>query len=518
MATLRYSQIRSTPGSTIHYIANRDKILSSKIHDIYNVLNYMGEPESTERVFSFARHCSANPDLAEKEISLHRARYFENKKGGIQGLKNGNAELLGLHFYLSYTVNDSPKEYLMNTIAMKIVSHPLLKDFAVFGANHFDKEHKHTHFFVSAYSAEGKPRKLCLRKGDYNEIRKYANKLCYEHGLSFIDLSTLRWKDPEYSSWVDEVIAEGKVVVHSEKEEHKKVKKQKTSTRGLYYRKMKEAEEAVAKEYTQMTEKQRARKDNEDKYYYSVYGDQGKVRYVSDGNGKRFYAIPRRDKDGSIRTPLELAVRYIVVVLREEGNYIRRKDSITWLNFHVEVAKDIQNLYDWMSTAREMHVDSPHDIAGRIIDVGKQMNALKKERARHADSLRKHDEIIAAYMTYMDAKDRVEVSQAPEKDDLEVCHAAYAILAENSIFTEEDYRELYRRRNFEKRKIDDYDRRMPELNKQYRDLKRLEAIAANPPKLLDEIFGYSSLARQRDEERKREIARIKRKRETDMVR
>ena len=66
MASLRYTQIRSTPGNTIRYIANRDKMLSSRVQDVSNVLNYMGEPESAERVYAFARHCSTNPGTNPK--------------------------------------------------------------------------------------------------------------------------------------------------------------------------------------------------------------------------------------------------------------------------------------------------------------------------------------------------------------------------------------------------------------------------------------------------------------------
>ena len=76
-------------------------MLSPESHDIHNVLAYMGEPESVVRVYSFARHCSTNPDLAAKQMELCRTRYYESKTGGIQGLKADQPELLGLHFFLA---------------------------------------------------------------------------------------------------------------------------------------------------------------------------------------------------------------------------------------------------------------------------------------------------------------------------------------------------------------------------------------------------------------------------------
>ena len=119
MASLRFSQIRATVGSTIHYIANKDKIISSRAHDVSAVLNYMGEEDSIERIYSFARHCSCNPDLAARQMDLYRARYYEN---GDRIPKEG--ELLGLHFFLSFSEDDDPSEAVMTEIATKICEHP----------------------------------------------------------------------------------------------------------------------------------------------------------------------------------------------------------------------------------------------------------------------------------------------------------------------------------------------------------------------------------------------------------
>ena len=74
MASLRYSQIRATPGGCIHYIANKEKMLSPGVHNIHNVLAYMGDGESVERVYAFSHHCSTNPRLATAQMELYRTR------------------------------------------------------------------------------------------------------------------------------------------------------------------------------------------------------------------------------------------------------------------------------------------------------------------------------------------------------------------------------------------------------------------------------------------------------------
>lgn len=494
MATLRYSQIRAHAGGTLRYIANKDKIISDKVHDVYNVLNYMGEPESTARVYSFSRHCSQNPDLAEKQIALLRTRYFESKRGGVQGLADGKAELLGLHFYMSYSAQDAPSEQTMNEIAMKIAEHPLLRDHAVFGANHFDQAHKHTHFFVSAYSATGKPRKLCLRKEDYNEIRRYANRLCVEHGLSIIDLSALRYKNPEYSDWVDSVIAEGKVVVHSEKDEHKRKPKQKAPTRNVYYKHKRESEERAEEELCLMTDHQRQRRDFEERFYHTTDGDPNKRWYVSGDPQNRFYVIQKVSNDGHRRSAVELLVRFILFIADNEGTYIKQNDPELWLKYNAHVDKALQGIYDSLQIANKMHIHSPNDITVRLSDVGMQMNALRREKRRHELSIEKHEQIIAAYQTYMRIRSLVEGVVEPDPAVLREYKEAYALFAQNQILTTEAYEALLRRYHFEQQKVIDYDKRLPLLNKRYRELKKLQTFTSRSTYIVERIYEYSERA------------------------
>ena len=116
-------------------------MISFKVHDVTNVLSYMGEEESCERVYSFSRLCSSNPDLAAKQMELYRVRYCESRNCTPK-----ERELLGLHFFFSYTEEDDPSEAVMNHITKRLCDHPLFRGHAILGANHFDKHCKHTHF------------------------------------------------------------------------------------------------------------------------------------------------------------------------------------------------------------------------------------------------------------------------------------------------------------------------------------------------------------------------------------
>lgn len=499
MATLRYSQIRAHPDGTINYIANKDKMISAKVHDVHNVLSYMGEPESSERVYSFARHCSTNPALAARQMELYRARYYEAKQGGVQGLADGKEELLGLHFFMSYTEDDDPSEETMNEITAKLAEHPLLKDFPVFGANHFDKKHKHTHFYASQYSAEGKPHKMCMRTKDYNDLRKYANHLCVEHGLSIIDIETLRYKDPEYSAWIDGVMASGKVKVHPEREEHKGAKRQKASTRQIYYKWLKDTEEFNLEQERLLTKEQLNKKKGKEQFFWTVEPEDkpAKVYPVAGKKGK-YYTIRRYDENGRERTVAELVVMLVVLIYQNEMQ--RRRPVYEWGNEPIKAFRDyeMENAMSRLRTARELNIERPADIPDRIADIGKQMNALKREKARHEASIKKHEEIISAWEAYQRVRPAVEGVCEPEPADLDEYKKAYAVLVRNQILTAEAFQELHTRYLFEKRKIGDYEKRLPELKRQYRDLMKLDAIASRPASIIDDIYRNSRASQRKD--------------------
>ena len=480
MATLLFSPVRVHPAGTIEYIADKDKVVSDRVHDVHNVLAYMGEPESTERVYAFARHYSTNPKLAAKQAELDRQRYYENKKSA----KPHEGELLGLHFFQSYTVEDDPSDKVMTEIAMKLAEHPLIRDFGTFGSNHFDKPQKHSHIYASQFSAVGKPRKMCLEYEDIKELRRYMNRLCVERGLSIIDKKDLR-TDPEYSDWVDQVIAKGLVTVHAEKpnSEDKPPRRRKATSRQLYYKWMKEQEEFDFEEYRKLTPGQQFAKN----YYYTF---DNRVMYPVSGDTKgRVYAIPIKDENGRRRSTLELTIRLIMTIVKNESAFIRHEDRVLY-NFlkSAEVDWGIQNAYNCVCTARELNVESPNDIPARLADIGKQMNAQRREKVRHERSIEKQERIIEAYEIYTRVRPLVEGVDEPLPEDVADYKAAYAILTQNQILTAEAYRELCLRRNFEKQKVADYARRMPELNRQYRDLKRLQALTANPAGLVEMYY------------------------------
>lgn len=491
MATLRYSQIRAHPDGTINYIANENKM----IHDVTNVLNYMGQPDGVARVYSFSHHCSTNPALASKQMELYHARYHESKKSGIQ---SDNNELLGLHFFFSYTAEDNPNEATMNEITAALAEHPLLKDFPLFGANHFDKTHRHTHIYAGQFSAVGKPRKMCMRSMDYNDLRKYANRLCVEHGLSIIDLPTLRYNDPEYSAWIDGIIASGKVKVHPERDEHNGARQQKVSTRKIYYKWLKETEEFNLEQERTLTAKELSQKWAKECYFYGPKEPERPPHYYPVSGQNKYYCVRRYDEFGRERTLLELIIILIIVVYQNEKKYCDAHDQYLGTQLKAKMDHKAQSAYNCIRTARELNIAQPDEIPARIVNVGNQMNALKTEKSRHEHSIQAQERILHAWEVY----NRFHPIQdtMTDSDQLDAYRQAVAVLAKNCVWTQEACLNIQTRYQFELQKISDYEKRLPQLKRQYHDLKTIEAIASRPTYLIDEIYQYSQAAKTQSQQ------------------
>ncbi|MBR5021635.1 MAG: relaxase/mobilization nuclease domain-containing protein [Oscillospiraceae bacterium] len=491
MATLRYSQVRSHSERVLKYISNKDKMLSATNSNIYNVLSYMGEPESAERVYSFARHCSANPLVAAAQMEVYRTRYYESKNGGVQGLKDTSSELIGLHFFMSYTEGDNPSELTMNTIMSALAEHPLLKDFPVFGANHFDKSHKHTHFYVGQYSATGRAKKLGMRREDFNDLRKAANRLCVQYGLSIIDLPALRHNDPEYSAWIDGVIAAGKITVHPESEEHRGARHQKTSTQKIYFKWLKDSEEFNKCEEKRLTAAQLSAKKARQIYFWSMDGNPDRrPYYVSNDPKKRYYAVGRYNEHGRKRSLVELICMLIIVIYRNEMARRAPPSGITGQVIRARVDRNVQAMMDSVRLAREMNVNTPEDVVERLADTGKQMNGLKQERARLEACVNHQAPVIVAWEQYQQIRANVEGVPDPDPDVLKDYKAAYAILVSNQVLTNEAFEELRYRHQFHRKKISDYQKHLSALKRQYRGLKKLQALISNADRIAEQSYLY----------------------------
>ena len=319
-----------------------------------------------------------------------------------------------------------------------------------------------------------------MRYGDFADLRKYANRLCVEQGLSIIDLPTLRHNDPEYSAWIDGIIAGGRITVHPEREEHRGTTHRKATTKQIYFKQMKEKEESVLEEEKSLTQAQLRMKKARENYCWNFENDPEKPGYLRtspNGKGKQYHVVRLYDENGRKRTLVELTCMLIIAIYRYEKEK-NAPPEVQQRSGRMVRDHRLENMINSTRTARELNIRSAENVAAAIADTGKQMNALKREKSRHEKSIRRHEEILAAWDTYRNT--------VPDEDP-EAFRQAYALLAQNRILTEDAAEELRQRYRFEQQKIIDYDKRLPELNRRYRNLKYLQQMTAAPDWTVEQI-------------------------------
>ena len=116
---------------------------------------------------------------------------------------------------------------------------------------------------------------------------------------------------------------------------------------------------------------------------------------------------------------------------------------------HARVDRNVQAMVDSIRLSREMHIHTPDDVTQRLSDVGRQMNGLKAEIRRLEVS--------------------VQNSNPRERESFE---------------------QLQARQQFQIKKLADYERRIANLRRQYRGLKKLQALITHSNRIAEQSYLY----------------------------
>lgn len=145
-------------------------------------------------------------------------------------------------------------------------------------------------------------------------------------------------------------------------------------------------------------------------------------------------------------------------------------------------------MMDSIKLARELNIETPAEVMVRIKDIGRQMNGIKIEKARLEDCVARDTRIIAIREQYDQLRDLVDVCDVADSEILRQYNAASSELAREKVLSDEAFEQLQIRHQFHQRKLEDYCKRMPTLNRQHRGLKHLESLVSNPGKIADSIY------------------------------
>lgn len=194
MATTSLWRIKGHIGDVLIYAQNPEKVKSAEVLKVPEGLN----PNSLEDVIAYAGRESAtnqrslvhgincSPKTAREDM-LTVKRKFEKCDGTI-----------AYHGYQSFKQGEVTAEQA-HQIGVELADRLWGDRYQVLVCTHVDKEtHIHTHFIINTVSfVDGK--KFYRSKDDYKAMREMSDRICREHGLSYIKRP--KNKRENYGEW-----------------------------------------------------------------------------------------------------------------------------------------------------------------------------------------------------------------------------------------------------------------------------------------------------------------------------
>ncbi|WP_326910676.1 relaxase/mobilization nuclease domain-containing protein [Sedimentibacter sp. MB31-C6] len=151
-----------------------------------NALKYIENIEKTDdKLLVSSNKCSINENLAIEEMKTLKKQY--EKEDGIQGF----------HFIQSFKPGEANKEKA-HQVGREWAEKFLDGKYQYVLTTHVDKGHIHNHIIINSVGLNGKKYNSC--KNELEDIRKYSDLVCLEHGLSVIEPNR-RNKNKSYKEW-----------------------------------------------------------------------------------------------------------------------------------------------------------------------------------------------------------------------------------------------------------------------------------------------------------------------------
>jgi len=476
------------------------------------------------------------PEDADSMMPLQTAlEVWNNKESSVEQMAEAyrvmsaykivskKSEIDAHHFVLSFHPEDNPSAAKVQSVVDQFMAHPYFEGFPALSNIHFDRPHKHAHVLCSNYHSSG-TRKLSIKGAKVAELKRHLDRICYEHGLSIIDSREMR-KDPEYSKWLDGVIAEGKVKVRKpvefEEEEDKLRRKQAQAKR--ISRKKKGNQNYKAHHASQVAERSATldatpnihpavREDLKDFARNDLFVGDGQYikatmqsrlphelrqlpeierrkrtaeaeaaarrkRAQEEEQWRRVYCVRVYIYDRSYhryrqRSLIELLFELAKVILTNESQFFEKNYPVQYDNFVLNSPTNwkIQNMIDSISTTQRLNVRTPAELDRRVEEIGAAIGEKQKAVNYDKRTMERGRLLYNAIMTWRD-----------ESQPEEARKAAYAILARNKCTTDDKMDKFVGKYEAACHRIPRNEEQLQELRKEYRAAKKAQGslLAAN---------------------------------------
>lgn len=459
------------------------------------------------------------PEAYSKKFRVPMDQIELNENGKVWVEKRST---IAEHFFLSFPPTEDVPCETQCEIADKLCDHPLLRDFYGLSNRHWNRPHDHTHLLISNFSKDGS-KKLALNNQKRNELRKALDRICaLDYGLSVIDDPALRHNDPDREAFIRQLVDEGKVKVYvpadferlynnykkktgktreydewmmdcvrsgkvtvaqtisTNREWDEDAEKYRSVSQAEAYRKwiagqegfIRERDKAAAEEKAGiLLREEEAKKAKNIRLYFWV------PKYKSSKYDGYYYAIRRYDKLGYHKPLLVLLIELIHLVVSNEKSYFEQK----YPNANQSVACfggidwKAQNSYDAMRYRQEQGVRTPDELDSRLKVVGTDLSEARKGLAYYKKTVENGNDLYNAIRAFNTLEAARRKNGALTENEQKVWTEAYRIMSAYKCTEPIQIGDFFRRRQFAEKKVEDLEKRIDCLKKDYHDLKFISA-------------------------------------------
>lgn len=155
---------------------------------LLKALKYVENPKKTnERVLISSNKCNQNANIAIKE--MRELKKIHEKEDGIQGF----------HFIQSFKKGEVSED-VAHQMGKEWAAKFLDDNYQYILSTHNDKDHIHNHIVINSVGLNGRKYNSCVNERE--DIRRYSDLVCLEHGLSIIERKG-KIKYRSYKEWLE---------------------------------------------------------------------------------------------------------------------------------------------------------------------------------------------------------------------------------------------------------------------------------------------------------------------------
>ncbi len=461
-------------------------------------LQYIENHKKTnEKILVSSNKCSQDEKVAIKEMMLLKKSH--GKEDGIQGF----------HFIQSFKKGEVSED-VAHQMGKEWAAKFLDDNYQYVLSTHNDKDHIHNHIVINSVGLNGKKYNSCVNERE--DIRRYSDLVCLEHGLSIIERkgkikyrSYKEWLESKNkTSWKDTIREDIDYAISSSASFEEFIKKMKSEG---YYMKYGEKTKYMTYEKSGMKKAVRGKTLGED---YSEERIRERIRYKEYNIGHhkskhiRRYKIDIYDyeyqirrltyRPGSLNTSIRLIVLLFQVVFRNNRlSYEKDNRPVKYTYAQKRAIEGIKDLTNSLNLLDKYNLKTRSDVRNEKQRLNEKI-VIEDEKLKKFDSLKiKSAAIVTEIEMFNKYKKYYQEYQSS------ILKAAYKKKHEYELEKFESCKGRLRKFGLEESEFEKFKKSYEKISEQ------MEEVQVEKEKIYDELFEIEKLDKYLDNEKRDEI-------------